>query len=471
MLKKNSEYVVTIEGYNSEAHGVARVEGFAVFVPGAIRGEVWHIKTVKVTAAAIYAKGIELVRASAERIKPDCRYYGGGHSGTAGGESGVGTGTACAHGCGGCDTRHMSYKEEISFKLGKVNDALHRIGKTDFTVTDIIPADSCDSYRNKGIFNAGAGENGPEFGFFKERTHDLIPIDSCLIQKEICGKVCACVSSFMRANKIKAYDEETGSGTVRHIFCRSGVYTKDAVVCIIAARGLGAHTGALVDALLAECPELTGIVLCINKERYNTVLAGDFYTLYGKPEITDYIGRYEFVISPRAFFQINPPQAEKLYAKALDFASRGKTDSCLELYCGSGTISLFLSGRFKEVLATEIVDEAIANANENAARNGVTNVSFMRGDAGETADYALRSGRRFDCVVVDPPRKGMDEAAVEAVAKISPDRIVYVSCNPATLARDILRFGEKGYTLEDATAVDMFPRTKHVETVVLLCKK
>ena len=449
-IEKNTEYIVTIEAYSSEGYGIARIDGRAVFVPKTVKGEVWRIKILKVTASVIYAKGLQLMRASENRTEPDCPYF--------------------SH-CGGCDMWHVSYEEELRFKLQKVNDALCRIGKQSVEATEIIPASVQTRYRNKGVFNICEIDGKARFGFFKERSHELVDISSCMIQMDLGEKVCRVVTDFMNAHNIRAFDEETGSGTVRHVFCRSAVYTKDAVACIISARGFGAWQEKLVDELVLKVPELTGIVLNINRERYNTILAGEFYTLYGCPDITDFIGRNEFVISPQSFFQINPPQAEKLYARALEYASEGAANTALELYCGTGTISLALADRFKEVRATEIVPEAIENAKLNAERNGITNVEFMCGDAAETAEFYRKCSLQPDVIVVDPPRKGMNEAAIEAAASIAAPRIVYISCNPATLARDILRLNEYGYRLEKATAVDMFPKTMHVETVVLMSRK
>lgn len=448
-IVKNTEYIVTIEAYSSEGYGIARIDGRAVFVPKTLKGEVWQIKILKVTSSVIYAKGLQMMRASESRTVPECPYFSR---------------------CGGCDLWHMSYEEELAFKLRKVNDALRHIGKQSVQADEIIPASVQTRYRNKGIFNVCDIGGSAYYGFYKERSHELVNIDVCLIQMELGEKVCRVVTDFLNAHNIRAYDEESGTGTVRHVFCRSAVYTKDAVACIISARGLGAWQEMLVDELILKVPELTGIVLNINKSTGNTVLSGEFYTLFGNADITDYIGRNEFVISPQAFFQINPPQAEKLYARALEYASEGETNTALELYCGAGTISLALADRFKEVRATEIVPEAIENAKANAERNGINNVEFMCGDAAETAEFYKKCDLKPDVVVVDPPRKGMNEEAVEAVASIDASRIVYVSCNPATLARDILRFNEYGYCLEKATAVDMFPRTMHVETVCLLSK-
>ncbi len=446
-LQKNREFIVKIEGYNSEGLGVARLDGRAIFIPDTLEGEVWHIKLLKVTETAIYAKGLEKQQSSEGRAAPECPYF---------------------RKCGGCDTWHMSYEEELRFKLRKVNDALRHIGKQSVTASEIIGCDDPHRYRNKGIFNVGLVDGKIRYGFYRQRTHELFPIDHCLIQMPAGERVAEAVCSFMELRQIMPYDEETGKGTVRHIFVRSAVYTDDTVACIIVARGFGSFTGELVEFLKERCPELTGIVLCINKERYNTILKGDFHTLYGKAELTDYLGRNEFEISPQSFYQINPPQAEKLYSKAVEYACRGGRDSVLELYCGAGTISMFLAERFRTVRASEIVPEAIENAKGNAARNHLENIEFLCGDAGQIAEMYAKEGIKPDCIVVDPPRKGMDETAIRSVASICPPDIVYVSCNPATLARDILRFNSLGYELKDACAVDMFPRTCHVETVCCL---
>ncbi|MBO6094212.1 MAG: 23S rRNA (uracil(1939)-C(5))-methyltransferase RlmD [Oscillospiraceae bacterium] len=449
-IKKNKEYIVTIEAYNSEGSGVARIDGRAVFIPNALKGEVWHIKVLKVTAAAVYGKGLELLKRSSERCEPLCPIFSR---------------------CGGCSTWQMSYEEELRFKLTKVNDALQHIGRQTVTADEIISCENPLHYRNKGIFTVAEIDGHTCFGFFRERTHELVPVEYCLIQMPLGEKVSRIVCDFMNRNRIRPYHEEDGTGTVRHIFCRSAVCTKDAVACIISARGFGAFTQPLIEELRELCPELTGIVLCINKERGNAVLSGDYYTLYGSPDLTDYLGRNEFVISPQAFYQVNPVQAEKLYVKAVEYACRGKTDTVLELYCGAGTISMFLAEKFREVTATEIVPEAVQNAKANAERIGFSNITFLCGDAAQSAAQYRDAALQPNCIVVDPPRKGMDEEAVRNVASMAPDRIVYISCNPATLARDIVRFNSFGYVLEEAAAVDMFPKTFHVETVALLTRR
>lgn len=448
-LKKNDIYTVSIDGYGSQAQGVCHIDGRAVFVPRALPGERWEIKILKVSNTAVYAKGEKLLLPSPQRRDSDCPWFGS---------------------CGGCDCWHMSYEEELRFKLQRVNDALERIGKQSLKAGGIIGSDSVYRYRNKGIFAFAPGAEGAGFGFYRERSHQLIPIGHCLIQNELSERCAAAVAGFINSRGIPAYDEETGKGTVRHVFCRLAVNTGDAVVCIVAARGFGGCTQELVEELRRACPELTGIVLNINKTRGNTVLSGDFYTLWGRADMEDILCSLHFSISPQAFFQINPPQAQRLYELALDYACPEKVGLAFDLYCGAGTISLCLARRADKVIGAEIVPEAVANAAANAAANGVSNVEFICGDAGEAAGELESRGLRPEVVVVDPPRKGMDEKAVAAVAAMAPERIVYVSCGPATLARDILRFNAFGYELRSATAVDMFPRTCHVETVCLLSK-
>ncbi len=449
-LKKNEIYTVTIDGYGSQAQGVCHLAGRAVFVPRTLPGERWEIKILKVTAGAVYARGEKLLLPSPHRLDSDCPHFGL---------------------CGGCDCRHMSYDEELHFKLSRVNDSLERIGRQSLKAERIIGSESINRYRNKGIFAFSPAGGGASFGFYRERSHTLIPVERCLIQNELTERCAYAVASFINSRGISPYNELTGKGTVRHVFCRRAVNTGDAVACIISARGFRGDTQALVEALRRSCPELTGIVLNINKTRGNTVLAGDFYTLWGRPDMEDILCSLRFSISPQAFFQINPPQAQRLYELALDYACPERVGLAFDLYCGAGTISLCLARRADRVIGAEIVPAAVENASKNAAANGVSNVEFICADAGKAALELSRRGLRPQVVVVDPPRKGMDEKAVEAVSDMAPERIVYVSCDPATLSRDILRFNAFGYELRSATAVDMFPRTCHVETVCLLSKQ
>ena len=445
---KNQIYTARIEGYTSEADGVCRIGGRAVFVPCALAGELWQVRIVKVSSSAVYARGEKLLESSPERAEPDCPSYGK---------------------CGGCDCRHMCYDEELRFKLGRVNDALRRIGKQQLAINEIYGSRLVERYRNKGIFAVAELDGAVNCGFYRERSHELIAVDRCLIQNELTERAAHAVVAFMREHGLHAYDERSGSGTVRHVFCRCAYKTSDAVICIVSAKSFGDLTDALTKALCAACPEATGIVLNINKSRGNTVLAGDFYTLRGRAEIVDELCGSLFSISPQAFFQINPPQAERLYEHAASFAGEGEL--AFDLYCGAGTISLRLARQFRKVIGAEIVKEAVENAEQNAAANHVPNVEFLCADAGQAAIELARRGLRPDVVLVDPPRKGMSEEAIHAVCSMTPNRIVYVSCSPATLARDILLFEKLGYTLRDGAAYDLFPRTSHVETVALLSRK
>ena len=447
-LKKNEIYTAEIDGFTSEALGVAHIASRAVFVRGALPGETWRIRIVKVTKSVCYGRGEELLSPVPERRAPECPVYGR---------------------CGGCACMHMSYAAELEFKRRKVDDALRRVGGLDIAVDGIIGSDAALGYRNKAVFAVGGGSE-PVFGFFRAGTHEVVPVEGCLLQSEAANACALAVTGWMRANGVPAYDEASGAGLIRHVFVRTS-RAGGAVCCVVTAGGLGPRTDSLAAALRAACPGLTGVVLCVNKSRGNTVLSGSFYTLWGEAEMTDSLCGSVFSIAPQAFYQVNPPQAERLYSRAVELALPELGGIVFELYCGAGTISLSLARRAGRVVGAEIVPEAVENARENARRNGAENVEFICADAAEAAEHFRRSGESPDVIVVDPPRKGMSAAAVRECAAMSPERIVYVSCDPATLARDAKLFKEYGYSPAAATAVDMFPRTSHVETVMLLCQQ
>lgn len=452
-IKKNQSYTAEIEGYSSTGAGVARILGRAVFVDFAIMGEVWEILILKVTSSSVYGKGFKCIKASMERVSPACPVFGK---------------------CGGCDLMHMSYDEELRFKLSRVNDAIKRVAGLDFTINEIVGADEDNilRYRNKAIFAVGQDNNGKAVtGFFRERSHDIIDAPDCLIQTELSVRCAEALRTFMDDNGVSAYNEETDKGQIRHIFTRCSLKFPQSVACVVSARGLHEHTDSLVKTLREKCPELTGIVLCINKARGNTVLAGDFHTLWGSEFIEDELCGLRFKISPLSFYQINLLQAEKLYGRALDYASPDGSGVVLDLYCGTGTISLCLARGAKFVYGAEIVESAVINARQNAESNVIRNAEFILGDAGDAAKTLALSGVKPDAVVVDPPRKGLSIEVIEEICKMSPTRVVYVSCDPATLARDMKLFVERGYMLQKGTAVDMFPRTRHIEVVALLERK
>lgn len=449
-LLKNQIYTARIESWASDGSGVCRIGGRAVFVKGAIPGELWEIKLVKVSASAIWGLGLRLLEASPDRCEPPCPVYGK---------------------CGGCALLHVNYGAELCFKLDRVNEALRRIGGTDFRISEILGAEMTEGYRNKSVLAVGAGKDSPTAGFFRVRSHDIVPAEDCLIQSALSAKAVRAVLDWMRENAVEPYDEETGKGQVRHIYTRKAFRTGESMACIVTARGFGGtRTANLIDALRTACPELTSIVLCVNKTRGNTVLRGEFHTLWGSDAITEELCGLRFELSPRSFFQINPPQAEKLYAKALEYASPDGAGTVLDLYCGTGTISLCLARGAKQVIGAEIVPEAVEDAKRNARRNGIENARFICADASDAAETLLREGTRPDTVVVDPPRKGLTPEVIEAVASMAPQRVVYVSCDPATLARDMKLFGTFGYLPQTGCAVDMFTHTYHVETVALLSR-
>lgn len=451
-LRKNEEYTVIIEAYSSDGSGICRISGYVVFVPNVIVGEECRIKILKVYSAFAYAKLMELLSPSLNRVIPVCSVFGK---------------------CGGCKTMHMNYNEELRFKLSVVNDALKRIGKQEIKCGEIIGSESVLGYRNKCIFNTATINNITQYGFYRERSHSLVPVEKCFLQNEFANKAAGALMSFLNEHGISAYNEETGFGTVKHIFCRSSVIqdVKSNVLCIVAYKGFGALTDSLVKHMKQKCTELTGIVLNINKSTGNTVVSGDFFTLCGDANITDTLCGNSFAISLRAFFQINPPQAERLYRKAMDYVFLDPVDTVLDLYCGAGTISLCLAKKAKRVIGAEIVPEAVENAICNAKNNGFSNVEFICADAAEAAEHFKQKGIKPDVIVIDPPRKGVARDAIDSICQMKPDRIVYISCNPATLARDILVFNEHSYRLREVTAVDMFPRTSHVETVCLLVRR
>ena len=445
-LKKNEIFEAKIEAYNSEGSGVARILGRAVFVPRTIVGEKWRIVIVKVGASAVYGRALEPIKLSSERTEPECENY---------------------LRCGGCGLRHMSYAEELRFKKQRVNDALRHIGHQSVQVERITGSSDTAHYRNKGIYAVREVGGRARKGFFAPRSHELVPVGRCLIQSEIADKAADAVVRFMNDNGIRAYDEKTHRGLVKHVYVRKAANTPDAVAVIVASGGFGARTQMLVEFMRKNCPELTGIVLNVNKTDGNTVLAGDFHTLWGRDFIRDSLCGIVYELAPQAFYQINPPQAEKLYEKAVEYAApEGRT--VLDMYCGAGTISLFLARSAKRVIGAEIVPEATEDAKANAERNGVENVEFFCGDASAVAADFAAKGLRPDVICVDPPRKGLAPEVVRAAAQMAPRRIVYVSCDPATLARDVKLFAAEGYGAVRAAAVDMFPGTANVESVVAL---
>ena len=449
-VRKGQVLDVEIQGYTSEGAGVARVDGLAVFVAGAIRGELVQIRIAHLGHTAAYGDIVKVLRPSPERRKPECPYTGD---------------------CGGCVFWHMTYAEELRSKAQRVLDAMNRIGG--FTLTDlpITGSPAVTGYRNKAQYPVGMVNGRAEAGFFRQRTHQVVPITHCRIQGETADRVRETVVRWMQANRVSVYDEHSKTGLVRHIYVRTGMKTGQVLVClVINGDGIPAEK-ELVEKLRTNVDNLTTCCLSIHKKPGNAVLGDKFVTIYGPGTIEDILCGFRFRLSPRSFYQVNRDQAEQLYEAAIQQAQLTGNETVLDLYCGTGTISLALSRAAGKVIGVEIIPAAIADAKENAARNGVENAEFLCADAGQAAAHFAETGIQPQVIVVDPPRKGLDETVIAAMAQMAPQCIVYVSCDPATLARDCKRLTEHGYELTHAEAFDMFPRCAHVESVVCMRKK
>lgn len=449
MLKKNEIYETEFTGYTSEGLGVARIDGMAVFAPKAIAGEHCKVKILKVTKNVAYAKIEEILTKSEHRIKPVCPYAGL---------------------CGGCAFQHMNYEEECRLKAQRVQDALTRIGGLDLDSMPITGAETICNYRNKAQFPVGLVDGKANAGFFRQRTHQVIPVERCGIQSEDADKIRAVVVEWMRTYRVPAYDETAHSGLVRHVYVRCGMKTGEVLACIVANGDKLPREKELVQMLLQAIPNIKTVVLSIHKKQGNAVLGDQFRTLWGEGTIEDILCGLRFRLSPRSFYQVNRDQAERLYEKAIAMAELDKTKTALDLYCGTGTITLCMARSAGSVIGVEIIEAAIQDARENAERNGITNARFFCADAGEAAKKLAEEGTKPDVIMVDPPRKGISQDVIDAMVTMAPEKIVYVSCDPATLARDVKLLEERGYRAVHAEAVDLFPRCAHVESIVLLNK-
>ena len=436
---------LVVDGYASDGAGVARLDGMVVFVQGGIRGEACDVRLTHVGRSALWGRVEEVVNPSPARIFPRCLHYTK---------------------CGGCQFRHMNYAEELEAKRIRVEDALRRLGGADIHVSAILGAEQVDRYRNKAQFPVA---KGPRIGFYRPRSHDVIDVDDCLLQGEAAARLRGAVKEWMAEYSIPAYNERTFTGLVRHVYVRTNRAGRSLCCLLVNGRGVP-REAELVRALRRAEPNLAGIVLGVN-EKHNNVILGDSYrALWGEDFLSDTLCGLTFRLSVPSFYQVNPAQTEVLYGKALEFAGLTGTETVLDLYCGIGTISLVMARKAGMVWGAEVVPQAVDDAIANAQRNHIENARFLCADAGEAARYLEGEGVRPDVVCVDPPRKGLAEDVVDTIADMGPERVVYVSCDPGTLGRDVKRFAGRGYTLKKAVAMDMFPRTAHVETVCLLSK-
>ena len=443
---EHTTHTLTIEGYASDGAGVARLEGMVVFVPGTLRGERCRVFLDKVGRSAIWGHAVEILSPSPARITPRCPHDAR---------------------CGGCALGHMNYDEELCLKKERVEEALRRIGGVNLAIDTIHGAREITRYRNKAQFPVSAG---PRIGFYQRGTHRVEDVADCLLQSQAAGRLRGGVLEWMRQYQVSPYEERSGRGLVRHVYVRTN-REGQSLCCVLANGKRLPREQELVQLLRQAEPGLVGVVLGVNQKHNNVILGDEYRTLWGENFLKDTLCGLEFQLSVPSFYQVNPAQTEVLYGRALEFAGLTGTETVLDLYCGIGTISLVMSPHANRVIGVEVVEQAVVDARENARRNGISNTEFFCADAGQAAHRLAAEGIRPQVLCVDPPRKGLEEDVPAAIASMAPQRVVYVSCDPATLARDLARFVPLGYQPIRAEAVDMFPRTSHVETVVLLSKR
>ena len=451
MLRKNDVFEMTCENFGQEAQGVCRHDGMAVFVPGMLPGEKALVRIVKPEKRYAFGRIDKLLEASPDRAEPFCPVY---------------------KRCGGCSCQHMTYDMSLRFKQDQVQQLLARVGGLDITVPPVLGMEQPFAYRNKGAYPVAEANGKPACGFFAPRSHDLVPLppQGCRIQREDSRDATQAVLRWMETSGAKAYDEVTGKGLVRHVMTRS-TRAGGLMVVLVATQRQIPQKDLLVSLLQKAVPGLLSLCLSVNSRRTNVILGEEIHTLWGAPVMEDTLHGLKFSVSPLSFFQVNPVQTEKLYQLALDYAQLTGNETVVDAYCGAGTISLLLARKAKRVIGIEIVEPAIVNARENAARNGVQNAEFIVGASEDVLPSLVAKGLRPDVIVIDPPRKGCEEAVLQAILSAAPERVVYVSCGAPTLARDAKILCEGGYRAEKVQCVDMFCWTGAVETVMLFTRK
>ena len=447
-IQKNQEYIVEIIDNGYEGEGIAKIDGFTVFVPGTIKGEKVKILIVKVLSSHAFGKALEILESSEARQEADCSTY---------------------KRCGGCNLRHIKYEETLKMKQNAVQSLVNKTLKNKVEVQKTIGMENPFHYRNKAQYPIGINKEGEAvIGVFAQRTHEVIPMEKCLIQNPKSEEIAKFVLQFIKDNKISVYNEKTGKGLFRHIVIKVGIKTNE-IMCILVVNGKSIPKETkLIEELTTKFPQIRTIVKNINIKNTNVILGKENINIYGNGYIQDILGEYTFRISPLSFYQVNPVQAEKLYNLGVEMAQITKQDTVFDLYCGIGTITLFMSKYAKKVYGIEIVEEAIKAAKENAKMNKVDNTEFYAGDVEIVLDNLINNkGISADIVMFDPPRKGLDRNSINNILKIKPKKIVYISCNPATLIRD-LAFFEDQYDIKTIVPVDMFPFTSNVECCSML---
>ena len=448
MLSKNEIYEATVCDYTAEGQGIAKIDGCVVFIPNAIAGERVRVRIEKAQKTWAAGKLVEILEKSPHRVNRECPQ---------------------AKLCGGCDFHHMDYEEETRLKADRVLQALNRIGGEHLEAMPILSAPTCGGYRNKAQYPVSQQKGRAYAGFFKAGTHQVIENDRCLILPEEMDRVKKLVIDHWNKYRLSAYDETAHKGLLRHIYVRRGAVSQQVLVCLSINGAAVPHAGELIESL-KTIQGFTSLVLSHNTKKGNTILGDRETVLYGPGYIEDTLCGLQFRLSPHSFYQVNHHQAQRLYEAAISQAEITKNDLVLDLYCGVGTITLCMAKAAGKVIGVEVVEQAVIDARENAKRNGIENAEFFCGDAGKAALELEARGIKPDVVVVDPPRKGLNADTIEALHRMQPRRIVYVSCDPATLARDVALLKEKGYALKTAQAADLFPRCSHVESIACLTR-
>lgn len=455
MVEKNKEYIFDIISQGYEGEGIAKIDNkYPIFIEGALKGEKVKVRIVKVNKNFAYGKLMEVLEASEERVNPPCAIY---------------------KRCGGCKLQHASYKAQLDFKWDRVKDCVSKIGKLDPSIVKYpLGMENPWRYRNKVQLPIGLINGEVKIGFFAPRSHDIIDMESCLIQDEIGDKVVKLTREWIEKFNIRPYNvdgEYDEKGIVRHIMIRRGFTTNEVMVVLVTNGEKLPHKEEFVDLMVKNIPGIKSVIQNINSKKTNVILGLESKTLWGEDTISDYIGDFRFNISPLSFFQVNPIQTEVLYGKALEYANLTGNEEVFDAYCGTGTITLFLSQKAKKVYGVEIIPQAIDNAWINAKENKVENVEFFVGESEVVIPDLINKGVKADVVVVDPPRKGCDKKLLDAITNINAKKIVYVSCDPSTLGRDLAILEENGYKTLEVQPVDMFPNTAHIENVAKLIKK
>ena len=447
MLKKNDIIKTTITDWSSDGNGICRIDGMVVFVSSGVPGDECHVRILKVSKTHAFAKIEQLDIPSEDRIRQKCNTYPK---------------------CGGCSLRHINYSTELKMKKQKVADCLHRIGGLSIEPSDVVPSPIIDGYRNKVIYQVSEKDSIPVFGFFRKGSHDVIEAKHCFLQDSRSGIAAQEFCDYAHENHIPIYSSK-GKG-IRYIFYRS-TSSGYGQLGIISSSGDIGNRDTLIKRLRKKCPWLLSVFLNINNTPGNVALKGELIPLYGDISLTDELCGLQFNISPFSFYQVNRAQTELLYRRVIELASLSGKEEVIDLYCGIGTISLYAAKYARHVTGVEIVPSAIENAMINASQNGISNVDFICADAGKAASNLQKSRQNIDVLIVDPPRKGLSSETIQAILSISSKKLIYVSCDPATLARDLKELSLGCYSVVSAEPFDMFPRTHHVETVVLLTRK